>query len=74
MNYNNFGLSNKQLRILEFAAKGYKADYITFRLNISSNTVKYHKKKIFDKLNVCTMTEAISVAYVQQLFEDYPKV
>ncbi len=51
----NYILTQKQLQILKMMAKGLPDKIIAFNQGISINTVKYHKKFIFKKLNVeCT--------------------
>ncbi len=51
----NYILTKKQLEILKMMAKGLPDKIIAFNQGISINTVKYHKKFIFRKLDVeCT--------------------
>lgn len=53
-------LSEKQMEILVMSAKGYKTEAIAVKLNVSPNTIKYHKKQIFQKLDVQSTIAAIS--------------
>ncbi|ABR47272.1 regulatory protein, LuxR [Alkaliphilus metalliredigens QYMF] len=52
-------LTTKQLQILQLMIKSYTEDEIGKELHVSINTVKYHKKSIFSKLNVRSSREAI---------------
>ena len=53
-------LSTKEFQILEDLVKGLTNDQIAERHFISTNTVKYHLKNIFAKLNVSSRSAAIS--------------
>jgi DNA-binding NarL/FixJ family response regulator len=52
-------LSRREEEILEKLSKGYKIKEIAIQLSISSNTVSTHLKHIYEKLHVCSRTEAI---------------
>jgi DNA-binding NarL/FixJ family response regulator len=52
------GLSNRQLEVLEELAKGRSNDEIARRLFISTNTVKFHLRAIYDRLGVHNRVEA----------------
>lgn len=52
-------ISSKSFSVLQLASKGMKEAEIAETLNISLSTVKYHKKQIFDKLNVKNTVEAV---------------
>lgn len=60
-------LTKREQEILQYAIRGYAITEIAERLYISSNTVKFHRKKLFEKLGVATIYEAISVATVNKL-------
>lgn len=62
-------LSKRQLEILLYASKGLINHAIASELCISVNTVKYHKKKLYETLNVSSANEAIAAAYRLGLFE-----
>jgi len=55
-------LSEREIEILHHSIKGYTIKEISEKLFISSETVKFHRKKLFVKLDVNNISEAI--AYV----------
>lgn len=55
-------LTAKERLILQFASNGYTNTDIADVLNLNINTVKFHKRNIFQKLDVKNSIEAISVA------------
>lgn len=55
-------LTAMEVRVLELSAKGLKRGEIAESLHISSRTVGSHLTNVFQKLQVKTITEAISVA------------
>lgn len=55
-------LSNREKEILQLSIRGFKIGNIAERLFISSNTVKFHRKQMFEKMQVTTITEAIFFA------------
>ncbi|GMU96324.1 MAG: response regulator transcription factor [Ignavibacterium album] len=52
-------LTNRELEILQLLTKGYLYKEIAYHLNISSNTVHNHLRKIYEKLQVNNRTEAV---------------
>ncbi|NJB37983.1 helix-turn-helix transcriptional regulator [Croceivirga sp. JEA036] len=56
-------LSEREKEIIRLSVKGFKVNEIASALFISSNTVKFHKKQLFEKLNVTTMNDAIFYSY-----------
>jgi DNA-binding NarL/FixJ family response regulator len=52
------GLSTRQLEVLEELAKGRSNEEIARRLYISTNTVKFHLRAIYDRLGVHNRVEA----------------
>lgn len=56
-------LTDRELEILDFLAKGYLYKEIATDLFISKETVKKHIHNIYDKLHVQTRTEALNKAY-----------
>ena len=52
-------LSEKELEIIKLLEKGLTNKSISSECNISENTVKFHLKNIFKKLNVHNRVEAI---------------
>lgn len=60
-------LTDRQLSILGLLAKGLKEKAVADELGLSINTVKYHKKKIFEKLEVECTNEALVKAFRMNL-------
>ena len=60
-------LSDREKQIIQLSIRGFKIDEIATRLFISSNTVKFHRKQMFEKMQVTTITEAIFFAYKNNL-------
>lgn len=54
-------LTDQELHILPMLEAGYPNKQIAQKLNISSNTVKYHLKNIFGKLGVVNRTQAARI-------------
>lgn len=55
-------LNDSQIKILELEAKGYRELDIAKVLGIEVVTVKYHKRKIVEKLGVKNIKEAVAKA------------
>jgi DNA-binding CsgD family transcriptional regulator len=55
-------LSEKEKEILYFSVRGFTMKEIASRLSLSPETIKYHKKNIFRKLHVKSITEAVTCA------------
>ncbi|MEP7376565.1 MAG: response regulator transcription factor [Chitinophagaceae bacterium] len=60
-------LSEKEIAILQFLVNGYSYKMIAAELKISIDTVRFHIKKIYDKLHVHSATEAVSKAIKDKL-------
>ena len=60
-------LSKKESEILQLLVKGYSYKMIAAELKISIDTVRFHIKKIYDKLHVHSATEAVSKALKDKL-------
>ena len=52
-------LTRREIELLELVAEGLPNTAIAQKLSVSENTVKYHLKKIFQKLGVQNRTEAV---------------
>ena len=48
--------------MLQLLVKGYSYKMIATELNVAIDTVRFHIKKIYDKLHVHSATEAVSKA------------
>lgn len=55
-------LSEREKQVLQLSAEGYANDEIADKLFIDINTVKFHKRKLFEKFNVANITEAVIFA------------
>ncbi len=62
-----YNLSEKETRILKCLVEGFSYKMISNELNISIDTVRFHIKKIYDKLHVHSATEAVSKALKNKL-------
>ena len=60
-------LSSKETAILQFLVNGYSYKMIAAEAGISIDTVRFHIKKIYDKLHVHSATEAVSKALKDRL-------
>ena len=55
-------LARREREILALLADGFGNQQIAARRGISTNTVKTHLERLFDKLDVSTRTEAATAA------------
>ncbi len=60
-------LSKRETEILQFLVNGFSYKMIAAKLDISIDTVRFHIKKIYDKLHVHSATEAVSKALKDKL-------
>jgi DNA-binding NarL/FixJ family response regulator len=60
---NDNGLSSREQEILEALAKGYRYKEIADKLFISIDTVRSHIRKIYEKLQVHSRTEALNKVF-----------
>ena len=60
-------LTEREKEILQFAIRGYAINEISEKLFISPDTVKFHRKKLFEKLEVANIYEAITYATINKL-------
>ncbi|HMN29348.1 MAG TPA: LuxR C-terminal-related transcriptional regulator, partial [Caldilineaceae bacterium] len=64
----NEPLSEREIEILQLAADGCSNGEIAARLSLSLNTIKWYSKRIYEKLDVETRTQAIKRAQTMGLF------
>jgi DNA-binding CsgD family transcriptional regulator len=57
-----FGMTPRELEILQLIAEGLSNREIAERLFVSENTVKTHSAKLFAKLNARRRTQAVQIA------------
>ena len=55
-------LSNREKEILHLSIRGFTIYEIAEEISLSNNTVKFHRKKLFEKFDVSSITEAVSFA------------
>jgi DNA-binding NarL/FixJ family response regulator len=67
----NFNLSARERDVLGLLVNGKSYKMIADELNISYDTVRAHMKKIYEKLHVSSMTEAVAKAINKNLFGLY---
>ncbi len=60
-------LSKREIEILQYLVTGYSYKMIAGELNMSIDGVRFHIKKIYDKLHVHSATEAVSKALRDKL-------
>jgi len=60
-------LNARELEILTLLAKGYSYKMIAAECNVCIDTVRFYIKKIYEKLHVHSMTEAVSKAIRNRL-------
>jgi DNA-binding CsgD family transcriptional regulator len=58
-----WNLAPRELEVLQYLAAGQRNRTIAATLNISENTVKFHVRNLFKKLDVGSRTEAIALAH-----------
>lgn len=58
-------LTSRELDVLRVLARGWTNAQIARELNVTEDTVKFHVRNIFRKLNVASRTEATLVAIRQ---------
>ena len=64
----DYHLSQREREVLGLLVEGHSYKMIAGKLNITYDTVRAHMKKIYEKLHVASMTEAVAKAINQKLF------
>lgn len=64
---NDFGLTERETEILQYLVNGKSYKMIADAMNISYHTVNSHIKKIYDKLQVHSVSEAVSKALQEKI-------
>jgi DNA-binding NarL/FixJ family response regulator len=64
----DYHLSHREKEVLALLVEGHPYKLIGSKLNITYDTVRAHMKKIYEKLHVASMTEAVAKAINQKLF------
>lgn len=55
-------LTNREKEIIQYSIRGYAIKEIAEKIFVSPDTVKFHRKKLFEKLDVTNISEAIRYA------------
>lgn len=55
-------LTNRETEIRVFASQCLSANEITAKMCVTSDTVKFHRKNLFEKLEVVNISQAVAVA------------
>jgi DNA-binding NarL/FixJ family response regulator len=63
----DYGLTNREKQLLKLLVEGFSYKMIAAELLISIDTVRSHIKKVYEKLNVHSVSEAVSKAIRQKL-------
>jgi len=64
----DYHLSMREKEVLSLLVDGLSYKMIAGKLNITYDTVRAHMKKIYEKLHVASMTEAVAKAINEKLF------
>jgi len=64
----DYNLTPHETRLLRMLTEGYNYVSAAEKLGISYNTLKFHVRNIYDKLQVHSQTEALAVAMRDRLF------
>lgn len=62
-----YDLTPHELRLLKLLVEGYNYVTASEKLNISYNTIKFHVRNIYDKLQVHSKSEAVAIAMRDRL-------
>jgi len=62
----SFDLSERELEILNLLAQGLSYKMVAGKLNISLDTVRTYVKRIYDKLHVHSITEAVHKVFIDK--------
>ena len=64
----DYHLSTREKEVLSLLVDGLSYKMIAAKLSITYDTVRSHMKKIYEKLHVASMTEAVAKAITQNIF------
>jgi len=63
-----YNLTPHEIRLLKMLTEGYNYVSAAEKLGISYNTLKFHVRNIYDKLQVHSQSEALAIAMRERLF------
>ncbi len=55
-------LTNREKEVLHYSIRGYTINEIANEIFLSPDTIKFHRRKLFEKLEVTNITEALAYA------------
>ena len=64
----DYNLTPHEIRLLKMLTEGYNYVSAAEKLGISYNTIKFHVRNIYDKLQVHSQSEALAIAMRDRLF------
>ena len=64
----DYNLSKREKEVLEYLVLGLSYKMIASKMDITYDTVRAHIKKIYEKLHVSSMTEAVAKAISSRMF------
>jgi len=67
--HSTHGMSERELQVLELAAKGLSNKNIAKELFLSIRTIEAHMRNVFEKLGVSSRTEAVTQAVLHHLIQ-----
>jgi DNA-binding NarL/FixJ family response regulator len=65
----DYDLTPHEMRLLKLLVEGHNYKTAAFELNVSVNTVSFHLKKIYEKLQVHSKSEAVAKAFRDHLIK-----
>lgn len=54
-------LNDREKQIIHYSGQGYTVQDIAEKIHLSADTIKFHRKKLFEKLEVSSISEAIAM-------------
>lgn len=60
-------LTEREKEILQLSTSGFTINNMAEKLFVSPDTIKFHRKKLFEKLNVSNISEAIAFVTINKL-------
>ena len=60
--WKKIGLSPREKEVLQYSVRGFTIAEIADAIFVSPDTVKFHRRKLFAKLDVANISEAIANA------------
>ena len=67
LKYEETGLNRREYQVLNYISFGHTSDEIARLLYISTNTVKVHRKKLFNKMQAKNVAQLVRLGFEQNL-------